>query len=230
MKTMLSAVLPLSLAVALLAGCNPGATVVTDSGSVISASGKKITLRAPGQPDAKISAAGDLEVDGKAVEVDATQRALLKSYHQGMSAVTAEGIAIGKQGAALAGKAVTEAIKGAIRGDTDNVETKVKADAGRIKTQALQLCRHLATVKTSQDALAASLAAFKPYATLSQSDVDDCATDQDDTYAAGKELGGTLGKMTREAQDDTGNMDAAERADAAATEAPTAADAAAESR
>ena len=50
MKTMLSTVLPLSLAVALLAGCNPGATVVTDSGSVIKAGGKEITLRAPGQP------------------------------------------------------------------------------------------------------------------------------------------------------------------------------------
>ncbi|RYZ74703.1 MAG: DUF2884 family protein [Lysobacteraceae bacterium] len=219
MKTMLSTVLPLSLAVALLAGCNPGATVVTDSGSVIKAGGKEITLRAPGQPDAKISAAGDLEVDGKAVEVDATQRALLQSYHQGMSAVTAEGIAIGKQGAALAGKAVSEAIKGAIRGDTDNVESKVKADAARIKTQALQLCRHLATVKTSQDALAASLAAFKPYATLSQSDVDECASEQDDSYAAGKEFGGTLGKTIKEARDEPTGMNAAEQADAAATEA-----------
>ncbi|HEY5972706.1 MAG TPA: DUF2884 family protein, partial [Pseudoxanthomonas sp.] len=173
MKTLHSSLLVLSLA-ALLSGCKPNTTVTTDDGNVITANGKAVTLRADGHPNAKITAAGDLEIDGKTVTVNASQRALLQSYHREMNAMAADGMAIGKQGAALAGKAVSEAIKGAISGKTDDIESKVEAEAKKIEKQAMQLCKRLATVKASQDALAISLPGFKPYATMTQSDVDDC--------------------------------------------------------
>ena len=210
--------------VALLCGCNPGTSISTDDGK-ISAKGDGVTLHASGLPNAKISASGDLEINGKNVEVNAAQRALLQSYHHEINAMTADGIAIGKQGAALAGKAVTEAIKGAINGKTDDVESKVEAEAKKIEQQAMQLCKRLVTVKASQDALATSLPEFKPYATLGQSDVDDCGSSQGNSYSAGKDAGGAMARKIKGEKDESAGMDAAQQADAAgAIEAEAATD------
>lgn len=197
--THFSSLLALSLAV-LVAGCTPGTHVSTDKGNV-SSNGKVITLRANGQPDAKISADGELTIDGKAVAMNDTQRALLQTYLKEMNAMTADGIAIGKQGAALAGTAVSEAIKGAIKGDGDQIDAKVEAEAKKIEQQAMQLCKRLVTIKASQDALAEQLPAFKPYATIDASDVDDCGSKSGDSYAAGKEAGGSLARAMKGEKD-----------------------------
>lgn len=209
---------------ALLCSCNPGTSVSTDGGR-ISSNSKSVTLRANGLPSAEITAAGDLQIGGQAVAVNASQRALLQTYHREMNAMTADGIAIGKQGAALAGKAVTEAIKGAIGGKSEDVEGKVEAEAKKIEQQAMQLCKRLVTIKASQDALAVSLPEFKPYATLDGSDVEDCGSRNDESYKAGKEVGGSLVGAIKGKDDVTADMDAAQRADAAAAiEAETAPD------
>ena len=213
MKTLHSPLLALFMAV-LLCSCNPGTSVSTGGGK-ISTKGENVTLRVDGLPNAEITATGDLEIGGKAITVNASQRALLKSYHQEMNAMTADGIAIGKQGAALAGKAVTEAIKGAISGNADDVESKVEAEAKKIEQQAMQLCKRLATVKASQDALAASLPEFKPYATMEQSDVDGCGSSHDNSYDAGKEAGSAMARKIKGENAQATDMDAAQRADAA---------------
>lgn len=204
MKTLHSSLLALSLA-ALAAGCTPGTHVSTGKGNVTS-NGKVITLRASGQPDAKISADGELTIDGKAVAVNDAQRALLQSYLKEMNAMTADGIAIGKQGAALAGTAVSEAIKGAIKGDGKPVDEKIEAEARKIEQQAMQLCKRLVTIKASQDALAGQLPAFKPYATIDASDVDDCGSKSGDSYAAGKEAGGALARAMKDEKDGTAGI------------------------
>ncbi len=224
MKTLHSPLLALFMA-ALLCSCNPSTNVSTDGGK-ISANGESVTLRVDGLPNAEITAKGDLKIDGKAVAVNASQRALLQSYHREMNAITTDGIAIGKQGAALAGKAVTEAIKGAINGNTDDVESKVEAEAKKIEQQAMQLCKRLVTVKVSQDALAASLPEFKPYATMDQSDVDDCGSSRNESYSTGEEASDSQAEKNESAE-----MDAAQQADAAATtEAEAAADDSANTR
>ena len=223
MKIMHSPLLVLSLA-ALIAGCQPGAHVSTDNGNVTS-NGKVITLRANGQPDAKISADGELTIGGKAVAVNPAQRVLLQSYLKEMNAMTLDGIAIGKQGAALAGTAVSEAIKGAINGDGDQIDAKIEAEAEKIEQQAMRLCQRLVTIKVSQDTLASQLPAFKPYATIDDSDVDDCGSKQKVSYTAGNEVGSSLAKAVKgdEATADpaTESGDAAAQADAAAADSET---------
>ncbi|MEO8365229.1 MAG: DUF2884 family protein [Pseudoxanthomonas sp.] len=214
MKTIHSPILAL-LMVALLCSCNPGTSVSTGGGK-ISANGRSVTLRVDGLPNAEITATGDLSIGGKAVAVNASQRALLQTYHREMNAMTADGIAIGKQGASLAGKAVTEAIKGAINGNTDDVESKVEAETKKIEQQAMQLCKRLVTVKASQDALAVSLPEFKPYATLDRTDVEDCGSSQNNSYSAGKEVGRSVGKAIKGGKDGSADMGAAQRADTAA--------------
>jgi len=188
--------------VALLAGCNPGTHVSTGKGNVTS-NGKEITLRADGHPEAKISAGGELTIGGEAVVVNDAQRALLQNYLKEMNAMTADGIAIGKQGAALAGTAVTEAIKGAIRGDGKPVDEKIDAEAKKIEQQAMQLCKRLVTIKASQDALAAQLPVFQPYATIDDTDVNDCGS-RNDSYASGKEVGASMAKAVKGEASDAG--------------------------
>ena len=212
--------LALPLAV-LLAGCGPGTHVSTSNGNV-SSDGNSITLRADGQPEARISATGELTIDGKAVTLTAEQRALLQSYIKEMNGMTTDGIAIGKQGAALAGTAVSEAIKGAISGNGEQIDAKIEAEAKKIEQQALQLCKRLVTIKASQDALAEQLPAFKPYATIDASDVDDCGSREGKSYAAGKDVGGSLAKAIK--GDEAVTSDASKPGDAAA-EADVAAEA-----
>ncbi len=202
----------------MLAGCNPGVHVSTDKGNV-SLDGDSIALHADGHPDAAISQAGDLLIDGKAVPLDEAQRALLRSYHTELNAMTSDGIAIGKQGAALAGTAMREAIKGAIRGDGEQIDKKIEVEARKIEAQALLLCRRLVTVKASQDALAAQLPVFKPYATIDTSDVDDCGSSQDDSGVAGEPEGTSIAKATGgERNNNADEAGAAAKADAAGEE------------
>ncbi len=221
MKLLNSSVLALAL-VACLSACGPHTNVSTDSGHV-SSDGKRITLRADGQPNAEINATGDFSIEGKVQAITPAQRILLQTYRTEMNAMTADGIAIGKQGAALAGTAVSEAIKGAINGDRDQIDAKVEAEAKKIEQQALQLCKRLVTIKAAQDSLAAQLPAFKPYATIDVKDTEDCGSGQSERYAAGKDVGSSLAKAVKgdvgDAGDSSAGRDAASQADAAATEA-----------
>lgn len=196
--------LPVLAVAALLSACNPGASVSTGSGQV-SSNGERITLKADGQPTAQITKAGEFSIDGKIQTVTPEQRLLLQTYHREMNGMTSDGIAIGKQGAALAGTAVTEAIKGAINGNGDQIDAKVEAEAEKIEQRALQLCRRLVVIKATQDSLAAQLPAFAPYATIATGDVKDCDSDVKHRGTAG------------ETSTDSAAGNAAERADAAAT-------------
>jgi hypothetical protein len=205
MKIFRSTLLLLAMAT-VLSSCYPGASVSTGNGQVTS-NGERITLKADGHPVAQITKGGDFSVDGKTQAVTPEQRLLLQTYHREMNGMTSDGIAIGKQGAALAGTAVTEAIKGAINGNGDQIDAKVEAEAEKIEQRALQLCKRLVVVKATQDSLAAQLPAFVPYATIATGDVKDCDSDVKNRGNEGEAL----------TQAHAGN--AAEQADAAATAA-----------
>jgi hypothetical protein len=135
---------------------------------------ENIDLSATGHPDAKITPAGDLLIAGKAVAVSPEQRALLLEYRKHMNLIAEAGIGIGLEGADLAGKAVTEALKGVFTGKSDQVEQKIEAEAEGMKQSVQKLCDRLPALKDAQDKLAASLPEFKPYAEMDQNDIDEC--------------------------------------------------------
>jgi len=180
MNTIRSTFLASTIAL-LLCSCNPGTTVSTDRGNVV-AKGDRVTLQTDGHPNAHIDEAGDLLVDGEKVEVNPRQRALLQTYRREFNGMTEEGLAIGKRGAVIAGKAVTAAIKSAMGGNKEMMEESIKADARIIEQEALKLCSRLATIRGVQDHLAIELPAFRPYATIDMSDVEDCQGSASDTF------------------------------------------------
>lgn len=145
----------------------------------ININGKRLQHHANGLPKAELTPQGDLLIEGKAVPVDAAQRRLLLDYRAQILGIAEAGMAIGSQGADLAGKAVG-GVFGVIFGGNEaekDFEARMEAEGKKIEAEALKLCHRLPALLASQQTLAASIPAFKPYATMTQSDIDDCGKD-----------------------------------------------------
>lgn len=128
-----------------------------------------------GLPPAEITPQGDLLIDGKPVPVDARQRELLLAHRGTIIAIAETGLELGMQGADLGAKAAVGALKSVFGGgDTEAFERQMEAEGKRLEAEALKICVHLPRLLESQDALAAALPAFAPYATMEQSDIEDC--------------------------------------------------------
>jgi len=136
-----------------------------------------------GRPKAEITPQGDMLIDGRKIEANAQQHALLLQYRRQIEAVASAGMDIGVQGAELGVKAATEAIKGIFSGNPDDVEQRVEAEAEQIKLSARKLCDQLPAMLETQTALAAAMPEFRPYATMDQDDIDDCYDDEDTNIA-----------------------------------------------
>nr|WP_225583412.1 YggN family protein [Pseudoxanthomonas sp. PXM02] len=170
-------------------------------------------LNASGHPRAEVSAKGDFIVDGKPVPLTDEQRALLVAYHRQLGGIAEAGIATGKEGAKLAGKAVGAAVRGIFSGDPDRIDREMDAEAKKVEAEAMKICDHLPGLYKAQQDLVAALPAFQPYAGMKPADVEECRSSHDESYEAGKNVGRVVGQAVKATQ---GN--AAQEADAAAAE------------
>lgn len=128
-----------------------------------------------GLPKAEITPEGELLVDGKPVAVTREQRALLLEYRKGIVAVATAGADIGMQGADFGMQAAGMALRGVFSGkDEKALEAQIEAEAKKFEQQAMRICDLMPPLLDAQQKLAAQLPAFEPYATMDQSDVDDC--------------------------------------------------------
>lgn len=181
------------------------------------------------RPPAEITPGGDLLVDGRKVAVTEDQRAMLLEYRAHVVGVAENGMEIGVQGADLAARAMGEAFKGLFSGRSEQeIEKSVEAEAAKIKLSAAKLCNRLPAMLASQQQLAAALPAFRPYATMTQADIDDCMKDSKDDGVRQAQLQseirdgirGTVRGAVRGAMRQDDNTAAAAEAEAAATETP----------
>lgn len=130
-------------------------------------------------PKAEITPGGDLLIEGKAVELAPAQRALLLDYRREILTVADAGMALGVKGADLAGEAVLQVMSGVIHGNADTAGKQVEAKGRKLKAEAQLICAQLGPMLATQQQLAASLPAFKPYARMTQDDVDNCMKNDD---------------------------------------------------
>lgn len=167
------------LSAALLAGCTPDADPGTTQVNFqhFEVRNDDVIVHAPGKPDATVNAGGDLNIAGKPVATTPAQRQLLQRYYTQVQGIRSDAIATGKQGVALAGKAIGEVIGGLAAGDPDRISTRVEAEAEKVEARATQICVRLGVIRNVQEALAADLAAFRPYATIRADQVSDCGGD-----------------------------------------------------
>jgi len=142
-----------------------------------------IKISADKQPRAEITPDGRLLIAGKEVAANDVQRRHLQEYRGHVVAVAMAGMDVGLAGAKLGANAAGEALKGIFSGDSEGVEKRINAEAAKIEAQAKRICDRLPAMLASQQALARELPAFKPYATMDQSDVDDCGKDNSVTFS-----------------------------------------------
>lgn len=137
-------------------------------------SGDTVRIRAAGQPEARIEVGGKLLVDGREVPVTDAQRAELVAYHGAAMQLRENAKQTGIAGAKVGVAAAGAVLEGLAKGDPDSIGPKVEAEAAKVKQAALKVCVDLAALRTAQDKLAADLEAFRPYATVEESDVAGC--------------------------------------------------------
>ncbi len=150
------------------------------SGSIHLGNGD-VTVRVSHAPDAVITANGDLSIAQHPIAVDPAQRETLKAYYGNAMAILTDGIATGKAGAAVGETAAKSVVTRLASGDPDKIQQDIDAKVKPLKEAALKICDDVGKVKQSQDQLAATLPAFKPYGNVVGSDdVEDCRKDNDD--------------------------------------------------
>ena len=132
------------------------------------------------RPDAELTPAGGLLIDGKQVSVTTAQHAMLVQYRGAIMTVAETGMNLGVQGADLGGQAITEVFKGLLSGHPDQIDKNINAKASKMEAGAAQLCKQLRPVQELQQRLAATLPEFAPYATLKASDIEDCGKHHQD--------------------------------------------------
>lgn len=126
-------------------------------------------------PKAEITPKGDFLIDGKPVPLTAPQRQQVLAYRQQMIAIGEQGIAVGKQGAAIGMQVAGTAIAAALSGKSDQqIQQAAETKAAGIRQAAAKICDRLPSLMAAQQKLAAAVPAFKPYATMTQKDIDDC--------------------------------------------------------
>ncbi len=133
-----------------------------------------ISINGKGAAKAEITPDGKLLIGGAEVTTTDAQRKELLAYRHQVEAIAMAGMDVGVAGAQLGVTAAGEALKGIFSGNTEEIEKRVNAEAEKIKAQARTICERLPAMMAAQQALAVSLPAFKPYATMDQSDIDDC--------------------------------------------------------
>ncbi|HRF83128.1 MAG TPA: hypothetical protein PLO34_01690 [Pseudoxanthomonas sp.] len=178
-------------------------------------------------PKAEITPQGDLLIDGKAVAIDEQQRKLLLEHRANVVAIAQAGIAVGMQGAelgvqgaALGMKAATGALKSALSGNSEEFEKQMEAEGKRIEAEGRRIeaeanrmiCARMPPLLASQQALAAALPAFAPYATMDESDVKECGKDGAAEFDSGDDA--ATARPAQGAEDHA--MDAAAEAEMAA--------------
>jgi hypothetical protein len=136
-------------------------------------------VRPAGLTKAEITPQGDLLIADKPVTVTPEQRALLLAYRGEVIGVASAGMTLGSQGADLGISALT-GLPGVLLGGKEGqnaYQQRMEAQGKRMESDALALCKQLPPMLATQQQLATSLPEFKPYATMTQHDIDDCAKD-----------------------------------------------------
>src|SRR5690606_33737938 len=142
----------------------------------VQVNGSRIQRKTDGLPAAEITPDGELIVAGTTVAMDERSRALARDYREGILAVASAGMDLGVQGADLGMKAAGDAIASIFRGDTEQVEERIEAEARKLEAAAMQLCDSLPQLLQAQQALAAAVPEFAPYAHMDAGDIEDCHT------------------------------------------------------
>jgi len=166
------------ICLAALASSATGCTVDTNSDTSLArlrrVDAQHVAVRGREGPEAIVSAAGEISIDGKRLPLDQPQKDLAARYFATTTLLREDGFATGMAGASTAMTAITSVFSGLASGEPDKIGAAVEAKAAKLEASAEKVCEDLRELATTQNALAAALPEFKAYALITAKDVDKC--------------------------------------------------------
>lgn len=172
----------LTIAVASLSACGITASVnrQLDAESA-KLSSEPTTLKAAGKnmPEASITPQGDFLVADKPVALTPLQHAQMLFYRAQLVQVEQQAIVVAKQGVKAGMHGMFPVLVGALFGESDEAQERHmrKRLSGAFADAATNLCGRLPAVMVTEQQLASSLDAFRPYANLTPEKIDDCRSE-----------------------------------------------------
>jgi hypothetical protein len=157
--------------------------VDVDTGNQIHMDGDDVVITAHDGSVARISPLGDLSIRGKAVAVSPSQRQLLQRYAAGIRNIQGRGLAIGEHAVQMVGGMLGTLVSTLFEDGGENdqdLDQRMRAKAEPLKEEARALCKDVKAEKRTQDAIAASLPSFQPYAVIEPHPEHSCHIDGDD--------------------------------------------------
>lgn len=190
MKRSLLLIAPAALLMtALLAGCDdddqprrqPTYGDHHDPGDgAIGLDGDTLVIEAGGQPVlARVELDGALSIGETGIDTSPEARTALKAYSAAAVAMKTHAIAFGRAGVGFGFDTLRDVVDGLIEG-RDDVGSEAREGAAVLVVKARELCERMQTVQVAQQAAAAAVPAFAPYAVLDERQVRECFEEIDE--------------------------------------------------
>ena len=138
-----------------------------------------IVIKVPDQPKARVAPDGKLLLDDKPVALNAAEQAAMARYYTVGRGFGNQAVQLGFDSAGFALHTVGSVFEGLLHGDPDRIGKDAKQGGEAIKSQARALCRNLDDWRSVQDAAAAAVPEFKPYAVIGLDDSAHCIVDDE---------------------------------------------------
>ncbi len=153
-----------------------------DTGDQVHLDGADVVITARDGSLARITPQGDLDIRGKTVAVSPSQRQLLQHYAAGIRDIQDRGLEIGQHAVQMVGGMLGTLVSSLLvdGGDSQDLDQKMRAKAEPLKNEARALCKDVKNEKKVQDAIAASLPAFQPYAVIEPHPEHSCHIDDEE--------------------------------------------------
>lgn len=175
-KTALTLLAAAYLGTAAVAVADVRINAYDDGKARISTQGDDIVITALDDSEARITDAGELVIHGEKQALNRDQQALVRQYAGQVHDLERQGLRIGSQGVHLAIDVLGQVFTGLLQGDMDDkeIDKNARARAAGFEDSVRGMCDDMKALEQLQGRLAASLAAFKPYAVISGHSVNEC--------------------------------------------------------
>ncbi len=154
-----------------------GSTMVVAAGpasGTLRLEGRDVVIAPAGRPVARVDSRGGFTIGGRPVAATPLQREELASYNRAAYAMVDSSVAVGTAGVAMAGSVIGTVFRHLLTGNSQDLQSKTDAETRVLRRKVVALCRQLTEMDQYQNAVAATMPAFRPYAVLKSDAVNHC--------------------------------------------------------
>ena len=136
----------------------------------------QVILKAKGLPNASISEQGEFRIDDKPLNISPDQQVLFRRFHAQTETIVHQSLDVAKAGVGTGAGISTGVLRNVLNGKTDDasMQATVHEHLTGLSHSVDILCDQLAAQKGIQDRLAGQVAAFRPYASITDAQIQEC--------------------------------------------------------